>query len=465
MSKLGAIRGPMLNPRAEGSVDFWPDGVIVGDSQGRIVDAGRWEHVAAKLGLRAESVVRSQGIIIPAMLDAHIHIPQFPVRGYFVEGIGPHPADGRLLAGLNRNVFPAEARCADIEYARQVTRDFLAATLAQGTVGGAAYMTVHTAAARVALELLPDTWSVGPVLMNQNCPDYLRTDEPVLTAEVESMAHDFGRRLIVTDRFALSVTTPLRRRAVELAKRLDLRMQTHLNEQLAEKRFVEETLYPDYDSYTDVYRRDGLLDCDPILAHCVWMSGEEFDLLAGTGSFIAHCPVSNTLLGSGVMPIDEVLARKVPYALCTDVGASPTVSLLCEMIQFLRVHAQSSLAATPSEALYRTTLAPAVGLNLADRLGSFEPGKETSFIEVACDTSPVVMATWTADEAIARGVLGLKADDLPKADSPSVTAIEHLRVLGLEGGAELDLLTDEVQRTAERVEHRVLRVVVAGRTV
>jgi cytosine/adenosine deaminase-related metal-dependent hydrolase len=152
------------------------------------------------------------------------------------------------------------------------------------------------------------------------------------------------------------VDTPLRKAGVALARRHGLRMQTHLDEQRAEKQLVEEVLYPDAGSYTDVYARDGLLDCEPILAHCIQMRSEEFDMVAASGSSIAHCPVSNTLLGSGVMPLDAVRAAGIPHSLCTDVGASPTTSLFCEMAEFLKVHAGSSAAATRADQPWRRVL-------------------------------------------------------------------------------------------------------------
>src|SRR5262249_51574466 len=156
-------------------------------------------------------------------------------------------------------------------------------------------------AARMALETLPGTWSVGPVLMNMNCPEYLRSDERTWQRDVELLAKDFGRRVIVTDRFAVCVDSMLRREAVALARRLGLRTQTHLNEQIREKKLVEQQLYPDAKSYTAVYEHDGLLDCEPILAHCVWMSSDEFACVSRhRRAQIAHCPTSNTLLGSGV---------------------------------------------------------------------------------------------------------------------------------------------------------------------
>ena len=163
----------------------------------------------------------------------------------------------------------------------------------------------------------------------------------------------------MTDRFAVAVATPLRVRGCALAGRFGLRTQTHLNEQLGEKELVETKLYPQRRSYTDVYRGDGLLDHECILAHCIHMRPEEWQIVADAGSAIAHCPTSNVMLGSGVMSLDTVVERQIPYAIATDVGASPTVSMLAEMGRFLQVHAGGSIHATPSEALWRATLGPA----------------------------------------------------------------------------------------------------------
>jgi guanine deaminase len=457
-----AIRGPVLDPQPSGNVTFWPDGVIVGDDRGRIVAAGPWAEVAPRLALDVKAVPRSAGVILPPLLDAHIHIPQHPIRGRFAEGIEADPPGGRLLASLERNVFPAEARCESPAHARHVVAAFLADTLSKGVIGGAAYMTVHARATRIALEQLPDTWSVGLVLMNGRCPENLRTDEATLAADVAELARDFGRRLIVTDRFAVSVDTPLRRAGVALAERHGLRMQTHLDEQRAEKRLVEEVLYPDAASYTDVYFRDGLLGRDPILAHCIHMRPDELDLVAATRSAVAHCPVSNTLLGSGVMPLDRIVAHGVPYAICTDVGASPTTSLLCEMAQFLKVHASSSVAATPEAALWHATLGPSRILGLDGRVGTFAAGMEYSFVEAAgAEPQPE-----TAADAIL-GLVGISPDEFAAwrdVGDPRGSAMATLRDAGLEWGADLMRLDADVRAAAERVAGVVRRVTVAGRT-
>jgi guanine deaminase len=165
-----------------------------------------------------------------------------------------------------------------------------------------------------------------------------------------------------------------------------------------------------------VYRRDGLLDHACIVAHCVHMRDGEWSILRDAGSVVAHCPTSNLMLCSGVMPLDEVLARGIPYAIATDVGASPTVSMLAEMGRFLRVHAGRSSRATPAEALYRSTLAAAEILGLDQTLGRLEAGRPASFIEVS-PTSDLSGAR-TADDVIER----LVPEDLD-APTPSVNRV------------------------------------------
>jgi guanine deaminase len=458
MPAVRLIRGPLLNPRADGSVEFIPDAVLAADDRGVITFVG--PAATAPPDLRDRADVRgTRGVIVPPFLDTHTHIPQHPIRGRFLEGVGAAPPDGALLAGLQRNVFPAELRCADPGTAREVVRAFRRDTLAHGVVGGAAYMTVHAPAARVALEELPATWSVGLVLMNQNCPDELRTDEAALADDVEALARDFGRRLIVTDRFAVAVNSPLRRCGAELAGRHGLRMQTHLNEQRGEKAKVERVLYRHHRTYADVYRDDGLLDHDAILAHCVHMRDTEFDILRDTGSSLAHCPTSNELLGSGIMPLDAVVSRGIPYALCTDVAASPTVSLLAEMATFLKVHADRSHHATPRVALAGVTVAPAKILGLDRELGSFEVTKPLSFVEIA--SAADLRGDSGADEVIVRALLG----NTPITPSePIRAALDRLQREGIEPGPDLTLLEDDFHRAREQLG-RVACVVMRGEVV
>jgi guanine deaminase len=427
----GSIRGPILIPRSDRTVEWIVDGEIVWDGAGIIRAIGPVGDPVSG------SSNRSRGVILPPFLDCHTHIPQWPIRGRFCDGVDGCPEGGRLLAGLNRNVFPTEGKCDQPDHVRDVVDSFAADTLSHGVVGGAAFMTVHAAATDAALSRLSPLWHVGLVLMNMNCPAYLRTDEVNLERDVTRLAEAHGQRLIVTDRFAVAVDSPLRRRAVRLAERFDLRMQTHLNEQVPEKDFVERVLYPGRGTYTDVYDTDGLLDRRAILAHCIQMSEAEFDLVAKRGAVIAHCPTSNAVLDSGVMPLDLVLDRGIPYAICTDVGASPTTSILAEMAVFLMAHAGRSSRATAVEALYRTTLGAAELLGVSDRVGDLSVGKPATFIE--------------ADAGGAGG-----------GGAEAVIRSRLLNLSGVDNNQTLTQIAASVPDAASRLESAVKRVTVGG---
>ena len=132
------------------------------------------------------------------------------------------------------------------------------------------------------------------------------------------------------------------------------------------------------------------------------------------------------------------------------------------MVQFLRVHRGRSAAATPREALFRTTLAPAQILGLDYRQGSFDTDKEFSFLEVA-GGKPSVEAS--ADEAILTGLLEVPPSDFPRYEfgGEFSLAMGRLEARGLEVGPDLAKLTTDVEQTAQRMISKVQRVTLAGK--
>ena len=450
----GVLRGPILSPTADRTVDYFPDGALATDDAGRITFAGSWSHFTSIHG--ETHYETSGGLIFPPMLDLHTHLPQHPVRGHFVDGVPDDAPGGRLLAGLNRNVFPAEERFANLAYARRVADQFAADTLRHGVVGGSVFLTVHAEAAFDTMHRLGSLWHGGLVLMDQNCPPALRNNRYV-QPDLRNLAESLGRRLVVTDRFAVSTSSPARQYGAAIAREFGLMTQTHLNEQIEEKKFVEETLYPDADSYTQVYLRDGLLDTRPILAHCIHMTVPEWAILQSRRAIVAHCPISNALLGSGVLSLDEVIDRGIDYAICTDVGASPTTSLLVEMAMFLLVHRGRSRHATACEALWRTVRGAAQLLGVADRVGTFDIGSPLSYVVVPCD---VTSTTTSAEDVIRRCVLRL--DDF---DPPATIADANDLATGRPAHATISVFEKAAAAYVSRLDGQIAKVVIEGQTV
>lgn len=62
----------------------------------------------------------------------------------------------------------------------------------------------------------------------------------------------------------------------------------------------------------------GLLSDRMQVIHAIWVDGDDLDLIAGAGAKVAHNPISNLRLGSGVMPLRAMLDRGVSVALGVD---------------------------------------------------------------------------------------------------------------------------------------------------
>jgi 5-methylthioadenosine/S-adenosylhomocysteine deaminase len=123
----------------------------------------------------------------------------------------------------------------------------------------------------------------------------------------------------------------------------------------------------------------GLLDARTVLAHCVWIDDEEIAILARSGATVAHNPVSNLKLASGIARVPDLLAAGVRVTLGTD-GAISGNDI--DMWLALRLAATLHKGATrradavsTTQALRMATLDAAVALGAGDRLGSIEPGK------------------------------------------------------------------------------------------
>jgi len=153
----------------------------------------------------------------------------------------------------------------------------------------------------------------------------------------------------------------------------DLYMQTHVAENRDEVRWVAE-LFPDARSYLDVYRRFGLLGPRAVLAHGVWLDGDDRALLAECGAQIAHSPTSNLFLGSGLLDWRRLEAAGARVSIATDVGGGTSLSMLRTLAEAYKVQALQGSRLTAWKALYTATRGAARALGLEHEIGSLDIG-------------------------------------------------------------------------------------------
>lgn len=305
------LRARLLSPVDPTTVRWLDDAVVV-------LDQGRIQQVLPYDGRPVDEDLRP-GVLMPGFVDAHLHFPQTRIVG---------SASGPLLQWLERSTFPEEERFAHIDHARQVAGLFANALAAAGTTLAFVYGSVHPQASHVLLETLDARGLrafVGPVLMDAHSPEALMLPpEQALPALRELAArwhrHDEGRlQIAAIPRFALSCSREMLEGAGRVADELGLWVSTHLSENLDEVAVARSRFQrPDYLS---IYEDAGLLHERSVYAHCIHLSDSEWQRFADAGAVVAHCPDSNDFLGSGGMPVGEVLERGIPVAIGTDVAA------------------------------------------------------------------------------------------------------------------------------------------------
>ena len=270
-------------------------------------------------------------------------------------------------------------------------------------------------------------------------PDSLVESIDEVLADTERLAglQDEGGmvQLAVAPCSPFSVTKELMRESAELARRLRLRLHTHLAETVEEADYCQQ-LY----SCTPVQYLEelGWVAGDVWCAHCVHLSASDVAAFGRAGVGVAHCPTSNLRLGAGVAPVKELVAAGAPVGLGVDGSASNERSdLFFEVKQALLVARGRGgpRAMTVREALRLGTRGGAAALG-RDDIGQLAPGKRadiavwrTDGLELGgAETDPVAGLVFSAPHRVDRlyvaGAEVVRDRRLVRADEDEI-ACEH----------------------------------------
>ena len=268
-------------------------------------------------------------------------------------------------------------------------------------------------------------------------PDSLVEDVDAVLADTErlaALADGDWVQIAVAPCSPFSVTTRLMEESAELARRLGLRLHTHLAETAEEDAYCRELFGCSPVEYLD---RVGWLDGDVWCAHCVHLSDDDVATFARAGVGVAHCPTSNLRLGAGVAPVRELVDARVRVGLGVDGTASnERGDLVLEVKNALLVARGRGGpgAMTAREALRLATRGGADVLGRSD-LGSLEPGKRADFAVWNADglsfggaDDPVANLVLSAPHRVERLVVGgrdaVRDGRLVRADEDEI-AREH----------------------------------------
>ncbi len=173
------------------------------------------------------------------------------------------------------------------------------------------------------------------------------------------------------------------RTAAKLAEEYDTGIHTHSSETIWE---VQESLKQFGRRPIEEFYNRGILGERTVVAHCVWLDDREIELLAQTGTSVAHCPCSNMKLASGPARIGDFRRAGIDVGLGSD-GEKENNNLdLLEEMKFAsllqKVSTLDPTVGDPWDILDLATRSGAVALGLGDITGTLEVGKRADIVTV-----------------------------------------------------------------------------------
>lgn len=335
----------------------------------------------------------------PGFIDAHIHAPQYPNCGAF--------NNLELMDWMNKYTYPIEVSLGDTQRAEKVYEKTVLRTLESGTTFCAYFATRHLESTKI---LTDKAFAHGQrTYIARSCQDKgfdYYTDKDLGDAlEQNQKMHDYIKSLdpdfnvikpALAPRSADQCSRPLLKKMGEIAEETKLPIQVHMCESDGERKMILD-VFPEFKEYSDIYNHHGLLNSRTILGHCVKITESDYDLVSLNRSGIAHCPTSNTSVGSGEAQVRKMLDRGIKVGLGTDISAgfSPSILRTVQYAVLNSIHVAMKSKSlrdklSVNECLYLATMGGAKVCNMEKKVGSFAVGKSWDAQYIDLTKSPTL---------------------------------------------------------------------------
>ena len=342
----------------------------------RIVYCGPYDQ--AWLGKCSETVDYEGAWIMPGLVNCHTHSAMTLLRGI--------RDDSNLHEWLEDYIWPAESLFT-AEVTTKAVQFALAEMLLSGTTTfndmynphGVDIKQIYQAVRQSGMRCYfsPTLFTSPAVTAAETLARTRAIIEEILSYDDE----DF--QVMVAPHSPYACDEDLLKGSVDLARELDLRLHIHVAETQNENKIILER----YGKRPLAFLKGlGYLEQPAIFAHGVELNPSEIADLATSPVSIAHNPISNLKLASGVAPVTNLLVAGVTVGLATDsVASNNNLDMFEEgrtaaLLQKMWVGDASQF--TIEQALKAQTIEGAKALGLEDKIGSLEVGKQADFIAI-----------------------------------------------------------------------------------
>jgi 5-methylthioadenosine/S-adenosylhomocysteine deaminase len=376
------IRGGIVLPMSGRGLRFDPGSVLIEDDS--IVSVGPVGAVDAEPRAAGADIVDASGtVVLPGLHNCHLH-----------SGLLRGTAESlSLWDWLKTYVDPAH-RALTPEIAAIASLQCYAESVLAGTTSVMDMWRFMDGSAAAA-EQIGIRATLVPYVADEEGFDYFETIESNRKLlESHRSAADGRVRTWVGLEHLFYCTPACFDAAIGLMEEFDAGLHTHSSESIWE---VQESLKRFGRRPIEVLFQRGVLTERTVVAHCVWLDDREIELLASTGTAVAHCPCSNMKLSSGPARIGAMRAAGLVVGLGSD-GEKENNNLdLIEEMKFAsllqKVSTLDPTTGDPWDVLAMATIDGARALGLGQVTGSLEPGKRADVVVVdlaGLHTTPVL---------------------------------------------------------------------------
>jgi len=315
-------------------------------------------------------------VLMPGMYNCHAHAAMTMFRGY--------ANDLNLEDWLFNYIFPAERKWTP-QLIHTGTTLAAAEMIASGTISFSDMYFFMDVVAQVADEAgMMANVSNAVIGFDKDTYDFHKDNVYDQTLRAIERYHNKGDGRIKIDASIHGVYTshpPAWKQVMDFTHKHGLNMHVHLSETKTEH---ENCITTYGKTPAQVFCEHGILDVPCVAAHGVWITEADMEILAEKNVTVAHNPISNLKLASGLAPIVKMREKGINVALGTDGVSSNNSHDLFEemkMASILQKYATGDPTAMPApEALVMATVA-----------GAKAQGRDSGLLDEGYDADMLLM--------------------------------------------------------------------------
>lgn len=316
----------------------------------------------------AKIIDAKEMVVMPGLVNTHTHLAMSIFRGY--------KDDQKLMDWLENAIFPVEDKLSPDDIYWNSFLSCIELIKSGTTTFNDMYFRMDKTIEAVEQSGLRGViaWCVTDTSIK---------DKITRTREFhEKYNHEDSRiKIYVSAHAPYSCSPDTMELCVDLAKELNTGLHIHLSETLQEEKIIKER----YNKTGTEYLNDlHVFDVPVVLAHGIYISDSDLQILKNIKGGISHNPISNCKLSSGICDVTKLRKNHINVGIGTDgIGSTTTLDMFEEMktaAYLQKINTMEPTSINAYDILKMATIEGARVLGLEDEIGTIEVGKKADLI-------------------------------------------------------------------------------------